>query len=115
MRGCDRAFAADTAGAMHDEWFFRRDRELDAKVAVRCMEGLRAGSGQWRFRAPAIDPDIEPITRRTGFAQTGPAHFLRIVKTALTKIAHGEMGQVQVSDGPLLRQGLRLLARHATA
>ena len=63
-----RAFAADTIGAMHDEWLLWRDRELNSKAALRCAEGLCARSGQWRFGAPVIDPDVEPITRRTGLA-----------------------------------------------
>ena len=96
-----RAFAADSVGAMHDEWFFRRDRELEGKVAIRCVEGLCARGGRWRFGAPPIDPDVELITRRSGLAQTGPADFFRIVKTTLAEITHGEMGQVQLRDGPL--------------
>ena len=96
-----RAFAADPIGPMYDKWFPRRDRELDGYVALRCLEGLSVGSGRWRFGAPTIDPDVEPINRRTGLAQTGPAHFVRIVKPTLAEIAHGEMGQVQVRDGPL--------------
>ena len=59
---CGRAFAADAVGAMHDKWFFRRDRELDGNVALRCLEDLRVRSGRWRFGAPPIDPDVEPIT-----------------------------------------------------
>ncbi|TKS58753.1 MAG: hypothetical protein EWM73_03420 [Nitrospira sp.] len=106
---------ADPVGAMHDKWFPRRDCELDGQVAIRCLEGLCARSGRWRFGAPSIDPDVEPITRRTGFPQTGPADFLRKVEPTLTEIAHGKMGQVQLRDGPLRRQGLRLIARHATA
>src|SRR6267378_7405545 len=96
-----RTFAADPVSPMYDKWFPRRDRELDGHVALRCLEGLCGRSGRWRFGAPSIDPDVETIMRRAGLAQTGPAHFVRIVKPALAEIAHGEMGQVQVRDGPL--------------
>ena len=96
-----RAFAADTLGAVHDEWFFRRDRELEGKVAIRCPEGLCAGSCRWGLGAPLIDPDVKTIMRRTGLAQTGPADFFRVVKTPFAEIAYGEMGQVQLADRPL--------------
>ena len=112
---CGRAFVTDAVGAMHHKRFFRRDCELDGHVAIRCLKCLSVGSGHRRFGAPPIDPDVEMVLCRTSFTQAGSAHFVRIVKPALAEIADGEMGQVQVRDGPLRRQGLRLIARHATA
>ena len=112
---CGRAFVADPVGAMHHKRFLRRDGKLDGHIAIRCLECLSVGSGHRRFGAPSIDPDMEMVLCRTSFAQTGSAHFVRIVKPAIAEIADGEMGQVQVRDGPLRRQGLRLIARHATA
>src|SRR5262245_3254137 len=100
---------------MHDKRFLQRDLERDGDVAFSCLDCLCVWSGQWRFYAPLIDPDVETLTCCAGLTQTGPAHFVCIVKPALAEIAHGKMGQVEVRDGPLRRQGFRLFARHATA
>ena len=84
-------------------------------TAVCCLEYVRARIIRRRFGAPPVDPDVEPISRRTGFTQTGPTHFIRIVKPTLAEIADGEMGHVELRDGPLRRQGFRVIAWHATA
>ncbi len=110
-----RAFAADSLCAMQNERFFRCEGKLKGEVPICSLEGLGVWPGSRRFGAPAIDPDMEAIGIRTGLAQTGPADFFRIMKTALAEIAHGEMGQVELGDGPLRREGSYLLLRHAPA
>lgn len=110
-----RAFAADAAAAMQDERFLRREGELEGEVPIRSLDGLGVWRGSRRFGAPSIDPDVEAIMIRTGFAQTSPADFFRIVKPALAEIAHGKMGQVELRDGPLGREGFHRRARQATA
>ena len=90
----ERTFVADPVDAMYDRRFLRRDREVEGHIALCGLEDLCVWGGRRRFGAPPIDPGVEPIGCRTGLAQAGSAHLVRIVKCALAEIADGKVGHV---------------------
>src|SRR5687767_11858501 len=98
---------------MDDERFLWNYCQFDRHIAIGCPECVTPLARSRRFGAPLVDPYLQMIGIRSGFAEAGPAELLKKMKPPVLEIADGKVSQVELRDGPFRRQGFHLIQRHA--